>query len=115
MKNVPVFGSVNIDFAKVKENAFFVQLNAGYAEAYRITEDEWLGGTKEYGGEMISSLVGYRITARKFSLYISAGHKFQKTHFSYNYELWRSSLPASITRVEESINRVIVQIGFGLH
>ena len=114
-KTVPVFGSINFDFAKVRSNAFFVQFNAGYSKAERVLQNEWIPVTRAYGGAMYNSLVGYRIVAQKFSLYIAAGHKFQRTHFSSSAEPWSSYYPAPIRHVEESINRVVAQIGFGLH
>jgi hypothetical protein len=112
-KTVPIFGSVNFDFAKIRHNAFFVQFNAGYSNADRVVKEEFLFLTREYGGAMYNSLIGYRIAAQKFRLYIAAGHKYQRTHFSYNAELWSSYYPAPTLKVEENIHRVVVQIGFG--
>lgn len=115
-KTLPVFGSVNFDFGKVKNNAFFVQCNVGYAEAWRIKRDEWYpSGYHEYGDVMISSLIGYRITMEKFSLYMQAGHKFQTAHSSYHSEPWSAFAPQSSLFVDEKMNRLVVQIGFGLH
>jgi hypothetical protein len=114
-KTVPVFGSISFDFAKIRQNAFFVQFNAGYAEARRIDRPEWLVEYKEYGGEMLSPMLGYRISTEKFNLYISGGYKYQKAHFSYNAVPWSSFVPAAENSVEENMNRVVVQIGFGLH
>jgi hypothetical protein len=114
-KAAPVFGTVSFDVAKIKRNALFLQLNAGYAHAERIRREEWLTDYNEYGKEMISSMLGYRIHAEKFSLYLVAGHKFQKTNFSYNMAPWGSFAPPSMLYVEENINRLVIQIGFGLH
>lgn len=114
-KTIPVFGSISFDFGKIGRNAFFVQFNAGYSDASRVKREEWLTDYREYGGEMICSMLGYRISTEKFSLYISAGHKFQKAHFSYNTQPWSSFAPSPSQRVEESMNRLVVQIGFGLH
>lgn len=114
-KTIPVFGSVSFDFGKIRRNAFFVQFNAGYSDASRVKPEEWLTDYREYGGEMICSMLGYRISTEKFSIYMSAGHKFQKAHFSYNVEPWSSFAPSPSQRVEENMNRLVVQIGFGLH
>ena len=114
-KAVPVFGSVSYDFAKIRRNAFFVQFGAGYADANRMKREEWMIEYTEYGGEMISSVLGYRISTEKLNLYISAGHKYQKAHFSYNPVPWSSFAPSPITSIEENMNRIIFQIGFGLH
>ena len=116
-KTVPVFGSLSFDFAKVRQHAFFLQFNGGYAEASRIerAEEEWLTEYREYGGEMISSMLGYKINTGKFNLYILAGHKYQKAHFSYNPLAPWSSFRAPEVSVEENMNRIVFQIGFGLH
>jgi hypothetical protein len=115
-KTLPVFGSVSFDFGKVKNNAFFIQCNAGYAEAWRIKSDEWYpSGYHEYGDVMISSVIGYRIMKERFSLYMQAGHKFQEAHSSYHFDPWSSYYPQSSLFVDEEMNRIVVQIGFGLH
>lgn len=114
-KTIPVFGSMSFDFGKVKSNAFFLQFNAGHADAWRINKEDIYADYRQSGGKMISTLVGYRITKERFSLYMLAGHKFQQTHFSYNPEPWSSFAPQSSVYIEESINRLVVQIGFGLH
>ncbi|WP_276372440.1 hypothetical protein [Chryseolinea sp. H1M3-3] len=116
-KAVPVFGSIGFDFANIKRNAVFLQFNAGYSNARIVNRNnqQWVSDYRDYGSEMISSLIGYRIAAEKFSLYIMAGHKFQRAHYSYNPEPWRSSYPATKISVEENMNRLVVQIGFGLH
>ena len=116
-KAVPVFASVSFDFAKVRQNAFFVQVNAGYADAHRINLEEWPAEYeyKESGGEMLSSMLGYRFAAGKFNLYVSAGYKYQQARFSYNSAPWSSFSQMPKTSVEENMNRVVIQIGFGLH
>lgn len=112
-KTIPAFGSISYDFAKIKSNAFFLQFNAGYANASRIKKEEW-ADYREYGSQMICSLIGYRIRTQQFSLYVQAGHRFQKVSYSYDPTPWASQLHARYT-VDEEINRVVVQIGFGLH
>lgn len=115
-KTLPVFGSVSYDIGKVKSNALFVQFNAGYAEAWLVKDEEaWMPANRDYGGTMVSSLMGYRITKEKFSLYVMAGHKFQRAHSSYESEPWSSFAPLFSRRMEEDMNRLVVQIGFGLH
>ncbi|HET6539077.1 MAG TPA: hypothetical protein VFG46_01260 [Chryseolinea sp.] len=114
-KTVPVFGTIEADFAKVKRNAFFLQFNAGYADARRINREEWITDYKEYGGEMVSLMVGYKIRAEKFSMYVLAGHKFQEANFSYNPQPWSSFSSPPNYSVEENMNRFVVQLGFGLH
>src|SRR5688572_7921499 len=114
---VPFFGSVSYDFAKIKSNAFFVQFNAGYSHAERVRREEWLTDYRDYGSKMVSSLIGYRIATNKLSIYVAAGHKYQRANFSYSgLPAWSSfAAPGSLVTTEETMNRVVVQIGFGLH
>jgi len=113
-KTVPVVGSIYFDFAKIKQNAFFILFNVGYSNARRIKGVDPVFDENVRGGEMINSLVGYRIKTNQFSLYISAGHKFQKVIHSYNPTPW-SGVPGSKVTIEENMNRMVIQIGFGLH
>lgn len=114
-KTLPIFGSVSFDFAKIKSNALFVQFNAGYAEAWLVRdEDSWTPPYRDYGGTMVSSSAGYRITKERFSLYAMVGHKFQRSHCFYEPELWSSFAPTYRQRIQEDMNRLVVQIGFGL-
>jgi hypothetical protein len=118
-KTLPVFGSVSFDFGRMRSNranALFLQLNVGYAEAWLVRDNEsWMPEYRDYGGTMLSSLIGYRITKESFSLYMLAGHKFQRAHMYYGTEPWSSFSPQSSHFIEEDMNRVVVQIGFGLH
>jgi hypothetical protein len=113
-KTIPIIGSIYFDFAKIKQNAFFILFNAGYSNAWRIKGEEPIFDEQVRGGEVINSMVGYRIKTNQFGLYISAGHKFQKVQRSYNPNPW-SSVPGSKISIEENMNRMVVQIGFGLH
>ncbi len=113
-KTLPVIGSIYFDFAKIKQNALFILFSAGYSNAWRIKREDPTFDQRVSGGEVINSMMGYRIKTNQFSLYISAGHKFQKVHRSYNPNPW-SSVPGSKISIEENMNRMVVQIGFGLH
>ncbi len=114
-KTLPIFGSVSYDFGKIRSNAFFVQFNAGYAEAWLVRDEgSWTPPYRDYGGTMVASSLGYRITKERFSLYVMAGHKFQRAHLVYEPELWSSFAPALRQSIEEDMNRLVVQIGFGL-
>lgn len=114
-KTLPIFGSVSFDFGKIRSNALFVQFNAGYAETWLVRdEEEWMPPYREYGGTMVASSLGYRITKERFSLYVMAGHKFQRAHITYEPMLWSTFAPTVRQRIEEDMNRLVVQIGFGL-
>jgi hypothetical protein len=114
-KTVPLFGAVSFDFAKIKKNAFFIQLNGGYAWAWDIVKENFEPNYDKLSGKgMISSMVGYRISLNQYSIYFSAGHKFQRIEYSYNPTPW-SSVPGSNTFVEEDMNRFVLQLGFGFN
>jgi len=114
-KTVPFFGTIEFDFAKIKRNAFFLQFNAGYADAKRINREEWITEYREYGGVMTSFMLGYKIRVEKFSMYVLAGHKSQEANYSYNPQPWSSFASPPNYSVEENMNRFVVQLGFGLH
>ena len=115
-KTLPIFGSVSFDFGKIRSNALFVQFNAGYAEAWLVRdEDSWTPPYRDYGGTTVASSIGYRITKERFSIYVMAGHKFQRAHLTYEPEIWNIFAPAVRQRIEEDMNRLVVQIGFGFH
>lgn len=114
-KAVPFFGSISVDLARIKQNAFYFQINAGNSFAEKINRETWLFDYREYGSTMIGTTAGYRINTDKLTLYIAAGHKFQRVHYSYNPSPWSSEWGGSTFFVEEDMNRFLVQIGFGWH
>ena len=63
------------------------------------------------GGMNVATLVGYRINPGKYNISISAGYKWQSNSYTIGYE-WFGG-PA--TEVDESLERVVIQIGVGLH
>jgi hypothetical protein len=109
-----IFGAASYDFVKIRKNAFYLQFAAGHSNASKVEKEEWWGDYKESGGSMINTMLGYRIAARQFSLYIQVGHKYQEAHYSYNPQPW-SSTWGSTNFVDEEINRLVFQIGFGFH
>jgi hypothetical protein len=114
-KTVPLFGSLTFDFARIKNSAFFIQMNAGYAKAWDVKKDSFEPVYDELSGKgMLNSMIGYRLLLHRYSIYINAGHKFQRIEYSYNPTPW-SSVPGSNTFVEEDINRVVIQVGFGFN
>jgi hypothetical protein len=114
-KTVPLFGSVNFDFARLKKSAFFIQMNGGYAKAWDVKKDNFEPVYDELSGKgMLNSMIGYRLSLHHYSIHISAGHKFQRIEYSYNATPW-SSVPGSNTFVEEDMNRIVIQLGFGFN
>lgn len=108
---LPVYASVSFDWARIRKNALFVQLNLGNSFAWKIEGVEGSSSFQEKGGFMINTMIGYRIShAAKNSLYIAIGHKAQRTQYEYTYD-WMSSR----FTVREELQRLVFLIGFGLH
>ncbi len=113
---LPVFISTSYDFGVSKRNrnnALFIQFNYGYATTYYAPERD---GQPEYTstvGLMFNPNIGYRIKADKFRIYIQAGYKHQRN--SYQYDSWWWGNTGSTIFVDQKINRMVVQLGFGLN
>lgn len=112
---LPVFGSVSYDFAHIRRNTFFVQMNAGYSQAWNPLSDDDQFIFDERGGMVIHPLVGYRISSDKFSVYLTAGYKFQRIEYEQTPRWWIWGYPGSKTTVVRDIERISIQIGFGYH
>lgn len=113
---VPVFGSASYDVVRIKSNALFVQLNVGYSFANRITDTEQMfNNYNAYGSQMINSMVGYRIKAKQYRLYMQVGHKYQVVHYKFDPMPSWSSFWMPAVSVEENLNRFVVAIGLGLN
>ena len=114
-QTLPVFGSISFDFAKIKNSAFYVQLNAGYSKAWDIKKEDFEPEYDQLSGRgMAQSMLGYRIELKQYAIYMAAGHKFQRIEYSYNPMPW-SSVPGSNIFVEEDMNRFVIQLGFGFY
>ena len=113
---VPVFGSASYDVVRIKSNALFVQLNVDYSFSNRITDTEQMfNNYNAYGSQMINSMVGYRIKAKQYSLYMQVGHKYQVVHYKFDPMPSWSSFWMPAVSVEENLNRFVVAIGLGLN
>lgn len=110
-RTLPVFGSVGYDFLPLRQNAFFLQFNAGYSKAWNphSNDDQYI--FDEEGGTFIHPLVGYRIHSNKFSLHLTAGYKFQNMVYEQTPRWW--AWPGSKATVERDIERISIQLGFG--
>jgi hypothetical protein len=115
-RSMPVFASLSYDLsANAKPNAFFIQLNAGLSKAW--VPDMETGGFnfKEKGGTMVHPLLGYRIRTEKFSLYFTGGYKFQILEYEQSPNWWIWGYTSSKTTVNRKVERLSIQIGFGLN
>src|SRR5262245_53275208 len=77
-KVVPLFASASFDFARIKNDALFIQMNGGYGRAlYTGGGEEGNVSVDNGGGKMFNPMVGYRIKADKCRIYVAMGYKFQ--------------------------------------
>lgn len=114
---IPVFASISHDLFRIKENALFLQVNAGHAFWDR-KRSFFSNYYNENGGFLFNPMMGYRISASRYSLYIAIGLKNQYASYTYGYtyKSWRTnSNLSSMTTVDQTMNRFVFQIGFGLH
>jgi hypothetical protein len=113
---MPLFASISYDFAEIKQNNFFLMVAPGYAvSSYRSLqyfESNFDGGR----GWMLSSALGYRFSAAKWSIIMSLGYKWQRLEYTYASGFYYNpSGQPNLTSVEEQLKRVVVQIGFGFN
>lgn len=115
---VPVYIIVTIDLANVKSNAFYVSLSGGYSNAWSNSEGRPNGSMYEYeehGRGNFNAMVGYRIQANQYRIYISGGYKFQRIQYKTHYDWWYDYAPSNTTEVKMDLNRLVIQIGFGFN
>jgi hypothetical protein len=118
-KIIPMFASASFDFARIKNDALFIQMNGGYGRALYSGGDK-LGvpSIDNGGGKMLNPMVGYRIRADRLRIYIAMGYKFQRNTYSYSYiNPVYSFAPTDFPKytVREDMQRFVVQLGFGWH
>lgn len=105
-----VFGSGTFDFARIRDNAFFIQANYGYADGVRLRDIEGSDDLNTQGGPFTNVLIGYRVdVSKKTSVIVAAGWRSQILSYSYSYA-WASQTKYDIT---ETLNRVELRLGFG--
>ena len=110
-RTYPFFGSVSFDFGKVKDNTFYLQLNAGQSIARRQERIEGVFNEDEQGGLMFNSLLGYRISTNKMSVNIAAGYKLQRLDYEFDgYWGWQYGHH----QMSQEYNRFMVQLGIGI-
>ncbi|MEO5602480.1 MAG: hypothetical protein ABIR06_16280 [Cyclobacteriaceae bacterium] len=112
-RTLPVFASVGYDLSKPGKNDLFIQIMAGYAKAWvpETENSEYIYESK--GGRIIHPLIGYRIRSGQFSLYFTAGYQWQRILYEEKIRGWDN--PTSKVSIQREIQRISLQIGFGLH
>jgi hypothetical protein len=115
-RTMPVFATVIFDVARFKnDNALFFQMAGGHAWAWRAKIENDPYKYREDGGITIQPGIGYRIKTNQWSLYVSAAYKMQRINYERISRWWDWEVAGNRTTVEQEINRVSIQIGFGLH
>ena len=111
---LPVWASTRIDFAKADLNNFYLQFDVGYAKAWLPSIDENQFTYREKGGIMVHPQVGYRINADKVKVYLSIGYKLQRISYEQT-STWGWGGASNKYYIVRDIERVSIQIGFGLY
>jgi hypothetical protein len=110
-RTYPFFGSVSFDFGKVKDNAFYLQLNAGQSFGRRQERVEGVFNVDEQGGLMFNSMLGYRISTNKLNICIAAGYKLQRLEYEFDgYWNWQYGHHS----ISQEFNRLMLQLGIGI-
>jgi hypothetical protein len=113
-QTLPVFAGAGYDLLRRGNNAFFLQLNAGYSKAWANTNEVVQMRFKGEGGFFYHPAVGYRIREGRVSLYLSAGYKFQQLNYE-QIPVWSTwGIGGVRTYVQRNMERVSIQMGIGL-
>jgi hypothetical protein len=114
-RTLPVFVSVGYDLFSRRAGAYFLQMNTGYSRAWNPLANENQFTYSEEGGFFVHPVLGYRSQHDKFSLYFTAGYKFQDLTYEQTPNWWVWGHPAGKVTVDREVQRLSVQIGIGLH
>jgi hypothetical protein len=115
-RTVPVYAFFSYDIAHIKGNAVFLACAAGYSKAWHRVQIDYEPEYSSGAGIVVNPLMGYRIKADKWRIYVSAGYKFQRVNYTRASDYYWSSVPDPLRySVQEDINRVVFQIGFGFN
>lgn len=110
---VPLYALASVDLAKIKSNALFFSFAGGFGKAWYRAQNEWEDRDARRAFSFSPS-VGYRIVADKWNINLSAGYKWQRVKYDYETNNfwyvagWKYS-------VKQDMERVVVQLGFGLN
>lgn len=110
-KTVPLSFVFSLDLFKVKENSGYLMVAVGHARAWHRQQFVYEPTYNADGGFSFGPTAGYRIKADRYNLYLSAGYRFQRINYTYSGFYYGPSE----YRVEEDVQRAVIQIGFGLN
>lgn len=112
---LPVFASASYGLTTGKDAVFFVQTNTGYSRAWSRLPDVHQFNYSEEGGFFFHPMFGCRIDEAKFSVYFTAGYKFQDLSYKQTPDWWTWGHPGGKVTIDRKIQRLSIQIGIGLH
>lgn len=108
---LPLFGQVCWDFAPIRDNVIFLSGTGGHAWGSFRQQNEFEPDYHGARGWLINPSLGYRIRADKWDITMSAGYRWQRLNYNHLAFWWGGSE----VFVKETIERVVLQIGFGIH
>lgn len=111
---LPAWASTRFDFARAGLHNFYLQLDGGYAKAWLPSIDETQYRYSEKGGTFFHPQLGYRINGEKLKVYLSAGYKMQRIEYEQTAN-WGWGGGTNKYYITRDIERISVQIGFGLN
>jgi hypothetical protein len=115
-RTMPFFGAVSLDIARLRENNLFLMLNGGYSTGWFRPQSEFEPEHSRARGVMINPSVGYRIKAGKWNVSVAAGYKWQRLHYTTSSSYyWDYYGGWGNTEVKEKIERLVIQMGFGIN
>jgi hypothetical protein len=116
-RTMPLFGIISYDLVRAKENRLYLMATAGYSFSWYRQQQEYEPQYDHGEGVMVNPMIGYRISATKWSINISAGYKWQRLNYTMTplYYYYDYTLQTPVFSVEETMKRLVFQIGFGLN
>ena len=112
---VPVYAMVSVDLARIKANYLYLSLAGGIGKAWYGKQNEWEPDFNADRAIAFSPVLGYRILADKWNINISAGYKWQRIDYSYSNQYWDAYYRNATYSVEQVMERIVIQLGFGLN
>jgi hypothetical protein len=115
-KVLPINAMFAIDLAKIKENALYLAVSGGYCRVWQRKLNEFDAIYDADDGVNVSPTLGYRILADKWNINFSVGYKYQRINYTYtSYSWYGAYVGQPVYSVDEALQRMVVQIGFGLN
>jgi hypothetical protein len=114
-RTFPVFASISYDFASLSHSAFFMQINAGSSRAWVPDTDQSEFVYNPERGLYVHPVIGYRVRANQFRLYVTAGYQHQNLQYEQTWKNWIWGPPSGKTTIDRTIQRVSLQIGIGVN